>query len=276
MSETSPRPPSPPSTCSAGASPARTSPPQETERGWRVRDPACSSSLPASLASYDPESSSWRTSQRSLLGDWVMFSGPWPLSGTMLDGAVCELQRWAHPTGESDGSASAGWPTPTKSSGGDRKHCGISGTTLSGAAERVKAWPTPTAHPFDQPPEVFDRRREILRARGINGNGAGLILAVEVRRAWPTPAASDHKGSSKPGQRRGQLSEATEPHQPGRLSPDWVEALMGFPAGWTLTDGQPLRGHSTPGSHLEPDPAGQTTEGGCTPLETPSCRSAAR
>jgi len=174
-----------------------------------------------------------------------MFSGPWPLSGTMLDGAVCELQRWAHPTGESDGSASAGWPTPT-------------------------------AHPFDQPPEVFDRRREILRARGINGNGAGLILAVEVRRAWPTPAASDHKGSSKPGQRRGQLSEATEPHQPGRLSPDWVEALMGFPAGWTLTDGPPLRDHSTPGSHLEPDPASQTTGSDSTPSETPSSRSVAR
>jgi hypothetical protein len=51
---------------------------------------------------------------------------------------------------------------------------------------------------------------------------------------------------------------------------------MGFPPGWTDTDGPPLRDLSTPESLPGPDPASQTTEGGCTPLETPSCRSAAR
>jgi hypothetical protein len=259
------------------------------------------------------------------------YSGSWPLSGTMLDGVVCEHQRWAHPTGESDGSASAGWPTPiatdTKEPTGslsritrtgerlcanDKRRPGPTptaqaakhgaatdwemssgrnglwieaahwptptvgmisggqtvppGTTRQGmtpAGTKVTIglgtavrWPTPAAHPFDQSPEVFDQRREILRAKGINGNGAGLILAVEVR--------------------RGQPSEATEPHQPGRLNPDWVEALMGFPGGWTLTDGPPLRDLSTPESLPGPDPASQTTESGCTPLETPSSRSAAR
>jgi hypothetical protein len=62
----------------------------------------------------------------------------------------------------------------------------------------------------------------------------------------------------------------------GYLSPEFVESLMGFPPGWTDTDGQPLRDLSTPESLPGPDPASQTTEGGCTPLETPSCRSAAR
>jgi hypothetical protein len=106
-------------------------------------------------------------------------------------------------------------------------------------------------------------------------------VAVEVKRqAWPTPTAGIH--------RSGQTSEATatknsrplqervERGGQGRLNPAWVEALMGFPAGWTLTDGQPLRDHSTPGSHLEPDPASQTTDSGSTPSETLSSRSAAR
>lgn len=67
---------------------------------------------------------------------------------------------------------------------------------------------------------------------------------------WPTATANDHKGSSQPGQRRGQLREAAEQKysvgrqaqeesggelQKGstrRLNPGFVEWLMGFPSGW--------------------------------------------
>ena len=121
-------------------------------------------------------------------------------------------------------------------------------------------WPTPSAQTFDQSPAVFDARRERLKAKGINGNGAGRLLAVEVRRSWPTPSATDHKGSSQPGQRRGQLTEPLEPGSGGRLNPRWVEALQGFPLGWTcLTDGPPLQDHSTPTNHPAPDHEKSTT-----------------
>ena len=90
---------------------------------------------------------------------------------------------------------------------------------------------------------------------------------------WPTPGANDWKGSSRVGQRRGQLDEAVEnlpawiqcPHcenhlctihgihafecpcpsveewptdpyrdrVPGRLAPEFSEWLLGFPIGWT-------------------------------------------
>jgi transposase len=52
---------------------------------------------------------------------------------------------------------------------------------------------------------------------------------------WPTPGATDHKGSRAPGQRRGQLTDAIQDH--GALNPAWVEALMGFPSGWTEIEG---------------------------------------
>ena len=214
-----------PLTFSVEGSHARTSPEPGRERVWRVKDPGCFSKWPASFAIYDPAFASWKTFQRSLLGGFQPYSGPWPLSGMMRAGEVCEHRRWAHRTAESGGSVSRGWPTmpasegqrghgyqraqgridptltgatgaarawptPTKSSGGDRKHCGISGTTLSGAAERVMNWPTPSLTDFKggHSPEVFDKRRERLKAKGSNGNGMGRILCAEVRRDWSSHA----------------------------------------------------------------------------------------
>jgi len=54
----------------------------------------------------------------------------------------------------------------------------------------------------------------------------------------PTPAATDWKGSSKEGQRRGQLTDPAMGVVPagGRLNPTWVEWLMGWPLGWTDCD----------------------------------------
>jgi hypothetical protein len=135
----------------------------------------------------------------------------------------------------------------------------------------VRAWPTPTAQSAKHGAPT-----EWENASGRNG------MWIAAAKAWPTPAAADNRdrgGPSMPCIRRriemGKqigLTMAVD----GKLNPDWVEMLMGFPPGWTDTDGPPLRDLSTPESLPGPDPASQTTEGGCTPLETPSCRSAAR
>ena len=54
-------------------------------------------------------------------------------------------------------------------------------------------------------------------------------------RQIPTPSATDWKCSSKPGQRRGQLTDPAMGVIPagGRLNPEWVEWLMNWPIGAT-------------------------------------------
>lgn len=56
---------------------------------------------------------------------------------------------------------------------------------------------------------------------------------------WPTPTASDWKGGTKAKRkdtgkpRLCRLDHCLEPYEGGKLSPDYVEWLMGVPIGWT-------------------------------------------
>ena len=218
---------------------------------------------------------SWKTSQRSLIsGAWMSYSQTsGRVSGMMRAGEVLQsitIHGSAHHIAGSGGSVSRGWPTEDRNAMGDSagkatsEQAGQIGSEYlpvdAYLAKCYRAWPTPSAQIFDQSPEVFDARRERLKAKGVNGNGAGRLLAVEVRRSWPTPSATDHKGSSKPGQRRGQLTEPLEPGSGGRLNPAWVESLMGFPPGWTSPDaGLPHQDHNTLGNHRAPDHDNPTT-----------------
>jgi hypothetical protein len=114
------------------------------------------------------------------------------------------------------------------------------------SARGSSLWPTPTIN------GNYNR----VGASPTSGDG----LATVARRFWPSPCATDWKGSSQIGQRRGQLSEAVirlwpTPRADGRdncggsnsrrsakangtyigrkLNPQFVEWLMGFPLGWT-------------------------------------------
>lgn len=118
------------------------------------------------------------------------------------------------------------WTTVLASDAGGRAVSFKQGGTPLSA--QVRHWPTPRASD--------DRRAGTSIAR--RGEG-GHSLSVEVRepRNWPTVSATDHKGSTKPGQRRGQLPEAGVTHGTfGPLNPDWTEALMGYRIGWTDLD----------------------------------------
>lgn len=101
-------------------------------------------------------------------------------------------------------------------------------------------WPTPRASERDQGPK---NRAKIT----LNGNynkkglskksGDGLATAVKN---WVTPTASDGNGArSIPrivnGKERtdSSLRDQVRANVPGSLNPIWVEALMGYPIGWT-------------------------------------------
>lgn len=103
-----------------------------------------------------------------------------------------------------------------------------------------RLWPTPTAG---------DAKSSGSRTSDHNNAHAGTSLTDAIRpdriRRWATPA-TDYKGG-RDGQRRGQLIDQLRGN--GRLNPDWIETLMGFPIGWTRPDnGMTLPGFGWPGS----------------------------
>lgn len=174
----------PPSTSSAVASPAKTCRGQGRRLVSMVSEAVFGGSSHESFASFDPESWSWRTCQRSLISGWTTFSEAFPIAGTMRCGRACALPTLVLHTAASDCSSSLG--------------------------------------------------------------------------AWPTPCASDHHGSYRPGQRRGQLGDAVQCH--GRLNPDWVESLMGFPPGWTRTSGPSGETSNSPTESLRASPTSAESE----------------
>ena len=130
-----------------------------------------------------------------------------------------------------DGSLASPWPTPTAADGDRSSLSHVGGNpTLAGAAT---PWPTPTAG---------DAKASGNRSLADSAAHAGTSLTDAVRPdrtiagPWPTPAARDYRSGSgttedsHPGKRGTMcLPEIVK----GRLNPDWVETLMGFPVGWT-------------------------------------------
>ena len=122
------------------------------------------------------------------------------------------------------------------------------------AAKESGLWPTPTVfHALrgnhDEPVEAYLARVQDHKEGKTKGKpGPSLGIAV---RMWPTPTAGDSKGS---GSRNTATSKAhpgisltdavlgdggrgrIDAGNSGRLNPQWVEWLMGFPLGWTDCD----------------------------------------
>ena len=88
---------------------AKTSALPEPEPALTEREADSGARWPGSLAKYDPDTCSWKTAQRSLLGDSEPSLVTWPRSGLMLNG-----QCWELPTLErrTDARESGYWPTP--------------------------------------------------------------------------------------------------------------------------------------------------------------------
>jgi hypothetical protein len=143
------------------------------------------------------------------------------------------------------------WHTPRASMAGNEnpttfvtRNADRSPECFPGLPAQAARWPMPIAT-LHKSPGVSKSRQ----------NQKPFLLNV-VAETWPTPCQTDHKGSMKLGQRKGQLSEATEvkfrtfhpaqkisnngnessattPTSRPRLNPNFTEWLMGFPIGWT-------------------------------------------
>ena len=101
-------------TSSAEGFPAKTSALPEKAQGSPANGRAYGAITPDLLASYDPASSSWRTSQRCFIEDWKTFSEAWPRSGMMRSGTAYPLTPLVPHT---SATAFGSWPTMTASDG---------------------------------------------------------------------------------------------------------------------------------------------------------------
>ena len=221
-----------PSISSPGAFPASPSPSRESSDGWTtIVGYGPSSREP--FASYDPDTSSWRTSQGSLWeAGWTPYSETWPSSGMTRNGRAFRRQPLVPRTSV---TGSGSWPTPRERDYKDVMHdqqkLAALGDTDMTLARMVARWPTPAA---------IDSRPPRIKEDGTQTIGLKDTLSTAVM--WPTPQADDNRDRgnlSMPSIQRRQrlgkqlnLSMVVSPTS-GALNPTWVEWLMGFPLGWT-------------------------------------------
>ena len=157
----------------------------------------------------DHDTCYWRTSQRSLFGDWERFSGRWPRSGMMRNGTAYLLPPLpARPTSETGFSY----------------------------------WLTPTATEIYPSSDRREKRAAYRKSIGRKDVPGCLSEQVSHREFWPTPRASEYKDCGPLGSksyrhmlgRRYLCAKAQEAENTsGKLNPRFVEWLMGFPQGWT-------------------------------------------
>ncbi len=184
----------------------------------------CGPTPQGSLASYDRDSRCWKTCQESFLTDTPPLSSEnFPRWGMTRAGQLFPLPMLALRTCAIGGGALQNVPTPTANDA--EKRGDFDPVRSWGTAGYVKLWPTPTASLGTNGGRVTPRKSR---------EGGTLIEAVSAR-SFPTPSSNDWKGSSRGGQRRGQLTDPDMGVLPagGKLSPVWVEWLMGWPLGWT-------------------------------------------
>ncbi len=182
----------------------------------------------APFAFFDPASSSWKTSQGSLLPDSESLPPTWSRSGIWADGAASEQQMSALPTVASESSSLL--PTPMSSERGDRSQASLE----KGGGKELRAirklLPTPVAKDDGKSPEAHRQmkanlpggartsitslavlaRADFVQPAGPllptpTGDDANNVtresgdfqsLAREANLLMPTPSARDRKGKS--------------------------------------------------------------------------------
>jgi len=200
---------------------------------WQEATPANPSALPAVepvpttldtsgqcsltvFAWFDPDTQSWKTCQGTLLSDSEMSRPIWPRSGMTRNGTAYQLPPSAPRTSAIAYSSSLHgemqW-TPTAKANQDSP-------SMEARAPGRHLWRTPTVH---------DAKHLTPRKEQKN---APVMLAdqIKMRGLWPTPDASPHKYRL---QGDSQQSRSLNGVHGGKLNPEWVEWLMGFPIGWT-------------------------------------------
>ena len=225
---------------------APTFPQQEKEQESMEKPLECGEKWRGSFTKYDPDTSSWKTHQCSLLGDLDEFLETWPQWGLMRDGECWEQRTFErHIRGTGYGLSPNGvdtFHTPNTT--------GLDGGSNSRKAlkQRIDKWPTPTSSDWMSPKQngIELTNNRFVRTSLTTGTKFGAKLSdavnLEMKKNWPTPQVVDYKDRgnlSNPSiQRRMKIGKQVNlqmcvSQTSGQLNPMWVEWLMGWPQGWT-------------------------------------------
>ena len=212
---------------------ARTSQQPDEAQGLTEPDPECGAIWQELLARYDRATSSWKTPQCSLLGDYTEFLETWPRWGLMQDGVSYQRQTLVRHTEE---IASGSWPTP--------RSCSAMAATITPESawaenrfpnlETVvgrRLWPTPRALEIDETYEGYiDRMKRSGNPKNMGKTRPqNLTMAVKM---LPTPTCHNSKEGAYPAEFT-RNTPTLSAQAGGTLNPTWVEWLMGWPLGWT-------------------------------------------
>lgn len=242
-----------PSTSSLAGSHVRTS--QSQVKDWVFQKALAlvfGLNSPVLLANFDPTLCYWKTSQASLPGMEPSLLLTLPKWGTWDTGALYRLPTPVRPTNASGGFL---WPTATtgmeqnrqpsktafKTKSGTYRHRMPDGRSSFMRLDQVaKLWPTPTA--------IIHRNRRAPKNEQVAEYQQGTDQVVHT---WSTPAARDYKDAMLPPASANWDSipgDLKRSGHTGYLNPEWVEALMGYPQGWTDIAGPRRPDRSTHGS----------------------------
>ena len=145
------------------------------------------------LARFDHQSSSWKTSQLSLNMQEKLSLEIWPKWGIILHGALFEHQMPRHLIEGRGSFQSRSIPTPTT------MDC-----------------------------QFLSSKRTVMIESLKKGKFRGVGLKDYVQ-MYPTPTATANQTSPSMLKKGGAFENLTI----GKLNPEWVEWLMGWPIGWT-------------------------------------------
>jgi len=228
--------------------PAKTSASQASKQALRkAQGRVCFLNSCESFAWWDRSTSCWRTSQRSLLTDWTLYSERWPKQGLMLNGHVFRRQMWAPAI---EGTGGGALPTPVAQTGqggakgvdggsGARQMLATAGFPRSAGAPTLL--PTPVAKDDGKSPEAHLAMKARMKGGPRNTITSLAVLArngMEQPTALLTPTATDWKGrtnwqaAGRNGPQR--LPDLIPTGAATYLNPSFVEEMMGFPVGWTV------------------------------------------
>jgi hypothetical protein len=183
-------------------------------------------------AFYDPDTHCLRMCEGTLVSGFPECSQTLPVSGSMQSGKLYQQLRLVHHT---KGTGFSLWPTPTtqesehpQAEWNDKgRRVAKNGTTHSmNLADAVQMWPTP---------QVDD-------SKNVNPSPKRRMTLAKAVQQWPTPQANSWGATGHRDQLQKQVDNGTITQEEksamsagngGKLNPQWVEWLMGFPLGWT-------------------------------------------